>query len=93
MRRKHFIIISWLLPASLLAIFLINRFTEVLDDINVRAISIVIGIISIFLNAIIFRPQEGSTKPDGPAPKDQIQRLFHAVLTGVALFAILRFTK
>ena len=93
MHRKHFILLCWLFPTILLAIFLLNRFTEALDEINIRVVSIIIAIMSIFLNAFVFRPQEGSTKPDGPAPNHQVQRLLHAVLTGIIIFAILKFTK
>jgi len=91
MKRKHFILLSWFLPIILVVVFLIGKFTQLLDGISIRVPAIIIAIISIFLNAILFRPEDGTTKPEGPLPKYQIQRLFHAVLTAVAMFAILKF--
>ena len=90
---KNFILLCWLFPGVLITIFLLSKFTEILDEINLRAVAIIIAVISLFLNAIIFRPEDGSTKPEGPLPKNQIQRLLHAILTAVAIFAILKYTK
>ena len=93
MRRKHLLILCWFFPILLVVSFLIGKFSQLAAEINLRIPAIVIGVISLFLNVIAFRPQDGSTKPDSPLPKYQIQRLFHAIITAVAIFAILRYTN